>query len=136
MFDETVPRSAPSVFSKRRKRKKLPLNNDNDVEEAKINNDITFKTVVEKLSNKARRTKLKKSKLFKNGTLPIDKVDLSDNSLLLQTSENITENLLNFMTSVANKNNKVIDIGNLNGVTNFFRNISSLFQTRNEDNTQ
>jgi len=126
------------AFSRQRKKKKLSLNNDKDGEEAPIENDITFKNIVEKLSN-VKQTKLKKYKVFKNGTRPIEKFNsttLSDDSLLLQTSENITENLLNFMTSVANKKNKVIDIGNLTGVTNLFRNISSFLQSRNADNTQ
>jgi hypothetical protein len=137
-FGENGLRSAPAAFSRQRKKKKLSLNNDKDGEEATIENDNTFKNIEEKIRN-VKRTKLKKYKVFKNGTRPIEKFNLttlSDDSLLLQTSENITENLLNFMTSVANKKNKVIDIGNLTGVTNLFRNISSFLQSRNADNTQ
>jgi hypothetical protein len=137
-FGENGPRSAPAAFSRQRKKKKLSLNNDKDGEEDTIENDITVKNIVEKLSN-VKRTKLKKYKVFKNGTRPIEKFNsttLSDDSLLLQTPENITENLLNFMTSVANKNNKVIDIRNLNGVANLFRNISTFLQSRNADNIQ
>ena len=138
-------------FSKQRKRKKISLriDNDNDViynsftndvilnDDViidKLTNDVILNDSVETINEQKGRTKFKKLKQFQNGTQQIEKLESTpfNDPLLLQTSENITENLINFLKNVGDKKNKFIDIGSLTGVTNFFQNISNLLQSRNE----
>jgi hypothetical protein len=99
-----------------------------------VENDVIMDKNLKEISDLT--TKFNKLKLFTNRTRTTEKINstFNDPIMILQTFENMTreEDLFQFLTNVGVKKNKVIDIGSLTGVTNFFRNVSTFLQTRNE----
>ncbi len=134
VFAYTDPRPCQAKFLKHRRKKKLYLSkvtgNDDGIERNDVIKDNNLK------ESSDSTIKLKKINLLENGTTTTDKLNYtySDPIVIQQTSENMTEVLLNFLKNVGVKKNKIIDIGSLTWITNFFRNVSTVLQQRNKQN--